>query len=366
MTPELHHPEEPNDATGMTQAPPTGELPCIVLIGERPPPRLNPARAYLNTLRAKTSRETQERALVMILRELRTDKTKPPPSIDEFPWHGLRRDHARWIYGTLCHRKPAYGPATLRRLLTALRQVFHASWDLGYIDADTRDRCKAFPAIREEAEPTGVEVATDEVARLFAGCDPTTLRGARAIAALALLFGGGLRREEVTNVRMDSLDTKRGLVSVLGKGRRFREVPLGAWMPEINAWITLRSSAPGPLICRLGRWNKIDPARGITPSQLYNLLTQLGASLTPPVDYAPHDARRTLLTALLRKNVDMRFVQRLAGHKSINTTARYDMRGKEEMFAGIKAAGRVTIASPSDAQAAKSTENQGSDEITKQ
>lgn len=317
--------------------------PSIVLVGTPPPRRLNPARVYLDGLQSKTSRTTQERALVMILRELRTDKAAPPPSIDEFPWHLLRREHARWIHATLCARTPPYEPATLRRLLTALRRVFHASWDLGYIDVETRERCMAFPPVRGESPPPGHEVATEEVARLFAACDPTTRDGARSIAALALLFGGGLRREEATSVTLATLDLRRRSVGVLGKGRRYRDVPLGEWTREIELWLKLRGNTPGPLLCRLGRWGRIMPSQGITPSRLYGILTDVGERATPPVDFAPHDARRTVLTALLRKKVDARFVQQLAGHKSISTTARYDMRQHDEMVAAVVGAGRVTL-----------------------
>lgn len=326
------------DAPGETEA-----VPSLVLVGPTPPRRRNPARAYLDALQSKTSRATQERALVMILRELRTDKAQPPPSIDEFPWHMLRREHARWIHARLCARTPPYQPATMRRLLTALRRVFHASWDLGYIDVETRERCMDLPAVRGESPPPGHEVLADEVARLFAACDPSTRDGARSIAALALLFGGGLRREEATSVTLASLDLRRGSVGVLGKGRRYRDVPLGDWMPEIKRWLTLRGTSPGPLLCRLGRWDRIMPSEGITPSRLYGILTDVGERASPPVDFAPHDARRTVLTALLRKKVDARFVQKFAGHKSINTTVRYDMRQHDEMVAAVEQAGRVTL-----------------------
>lgn len=271
----------------------------------------------------------------MVLREVRDDadkkSDKEPMSVDDFPWHEMRKEHALWINAKLSQRNPPYGLATLRRLITAVRRVFYTSWDLGYIDSDTRDRCMQFPKVRGDVPPIGREIEKADIDALFSLCKTDTNLSARSTAALALLFNGGLRRTEVVSVNVESLDFDRRTVKVMGKGAKYRVVPLGAGIEKIKPWLAVRGTSPGPLICQIGRWNHIRQDRRLSASQIYMVLKELAEQVE--IAFRPHDARRTLLTGLLRKKMDVLVVAKIAGHKSTSTTAKYDMRGETEMIA---------------------------------
>jgi site-specific recombinase XerD len=83
----------------------------------------------------------------------------------------------------------------------------------------------------------------------------------------------------------------------------------------------------------------VRPDQCITPDALFKVLERLEESAELK-DFSPHDLRRFYISDLIDAGADLPAVQRLVGHASVNTTARYDRRGEA---AAKKAAGMIDL-----------------------
>ncbi len=281
-----------------------------------------PAAVYVASL-ADGSRRTMSAALNTIARTL----TNGTADALQIPWGKLEYKHTAALRAQLADH---YSAATANKMLSALRGALKAARDLGQMDSDQYTRAANLKAIQGETLPKGRAIAGGEIAALMEACsqDPTA-DGARDAAIIAIMRAGGLRRAEVCALHLSDLnptDTGTAL-HVQGKRNKQREVPLaqGA-LDAVNDWLAVRGTAPGALFHPITKGGTIE-RRPMTPQALYDVLTKR-AREAGLANLSPHDFRRTFVSDLLDKGADIATVQKLAGHATVNTTARYDRRGE--------------------------------------
>jgi integrase/recombinase XerD len=148
-------------------------------------------------------------------------------------------------------------------------------------------------------------------------------RALRDRAMLELAYATGLRVSELTGLTLESMDLEEDLVRCVGKGSRERIVPFGAKARgavarylEAARGTFLRGRAERALfLTRLGR--------PFTRMGYFKLLREaaLAAGITARV--SPHTLRHSCATHLLEGGCDLRVVQEILGHRSIETTKIY-------------------------------------------
>ena len=293
-----------------------------LILATPPPLTQHPAAVYLSGL-SEGSRPTMRQALDAIS-ALITDGHCDALTLD---WAALRYQHTAAIRTALMER---FAPATANKMLCALRRVLLEAQRLDLMDAQDYAKAVDFPSVKVTKGLRGRALSADEIAVLMRVCfeDPTPL-GARDAALIAILRGAGLRRAEVVKLELrDFTASTRGLEVRGGKGGKDRTVYLpSVALSVLSDWLTIRDKSPGPLLCPVRKGGRLE-LRHLT-AQAVLLIVQKRANEAGVASFSPHDFRRTFCSDLLDAGTDIVTVQKLAGHASPITTAKYDRRGEE-------------------------------------
>ena len=138
-------------------------------------------------------------------------------------------------------------------------------------------------------------------------------------AILELLFSTGLRVSELCSLNSD-LDLSRDELSVRGKGEKVRVVFLSPAAKEaVRDYLKARKDMEEALFVD-GRPNAL---HRITPRDIQRHLKDYVARAGITGVVTPHTLRHAFATDLLSNGADIRSVQQLLGHASINTTQIY-------------------------------------------
>jgi integrase/recombinase XerD len=216
-------------------------------------------------------------------------------------------------------RRRGRAPATVKRRAAAVRSLFKYLLRENVLTADpTLDL--AAPKLPKRLPRV---LTIEEVERLLAAPDLSSPRGLRDRAMLELLYGSGLRVSEVTSLNVGDVDLSVELVRCLGKGSKERLVPIGSH--AVRAVRAYQQTARPVLVGRRMTSALFLNRRGdrLTRQGCWKLLRGHArrAGIMRPL--TPHVLRHSFATHLLERGADLRAVQEMLGHATINTTQIY-------------------------------------------
>ena len=221
-----------------------------------------------------------------------------------------------------------YARTTMARKAAALRRYFGWLRRTGELATDPSIRLSvpAGPSrLPRILGPADIDVLLDHPPTVVRA-DPAAVR-LRDDAILELLYGSGLRVAELCGVGPADIDLHRRLVTVWGKGSKQRQIPmsepaadaLGSWLSRGRLQLANAASPADALFLnrRGGRLGARDVRR---------IIDRRAASPTHP-----HALRHSFATHLLDGGADLRVVQELLGHASLQTTQVYTHVSKEHL-----------------------------------
>src|SRR5579872_7200040 len=234
-----------------------------------------------------------------------------------------------------------YARATLARKAAALRAYFAWQRRRGALAVDPARRLSApaggsrLPRVLDRAEldvlleaPRPVPHAGRGPGDPDAAKPPGLALDRRDDALLELLYGCGLRVAELCGLDTDDVDVRARTVSVTGKGGRHRRVPMHdrcahavrSWVAQGRAELLTDASPPRALFL-----NRRGARMG--PRDVRRVVDRRS-----PVPTHPHALRHSFATHLLDGGADLRVVQELLGHASLQTTQVYTHVSKDRLL----------------------------------
>ena len=172
-------------------------------------------------------------------------------------------------------------------------------------------------------------VSFDKVRELFT-ISPTDTKDVRDLAMLAALFGGGLRRSEVSGLRMMDVQSKEGGMFLLLRNTKAQKAALQYILPwaakHIERYVAIRkkegaSANDALFIAYSGRTPSTKP---ISDATIYLMFIEWMKKIGLDETFTPHSARATAITLLLERGKTHRTVMKFSRHRSPEMVSHYD------------------------------------------
>ncbi len=222
------------------------------------------------------------------------------------------------------HRKKdgeAMTVATQKHWLGVVKKLFSYLTREGYV---LYNPASDLELPRDEFRLPKAVLSHSEVEAVMNVPDLETSLGLRDRAIVEVLYSTGIRREELCNLNKADIDFDRGVVRVVqGKGRKDRYAPIGQrallW---IEKWLVEARTAFCPSINELALFIGTTGQR-MTPNRLSAKIHALIQKADLGKKGSCHLFRHAFATQLLENGCDIRLIQSMMGHASIESTEIY-------------------------------------------
>ncbi|HEV7763907.1 MAG TPA: tyrosine-type recombinase/integrase [Thermoanaerobaculia bacterium] len=206
--------------------------------------------------------------------------------------------------------------ASVKRHLATLRSLFHWLED----DDETIEDPFRGARIRIRMPKRLPRVIARSDLRRLLRPQKSSFSDLTAYIATELLFATGMRVSELASLLDSAVDLEDATIAIIGKGNRERRV----FVPdEIKS--LLRDYRKVRDRCAVEAETFLVNSRGAaaSPQMIRRLIRIHGERSSVRDRITPHMFRHSVATYLLEEGVDIRYVQRLLGHRSISTTEMY-------------------------------------------
>lgn len=147
--------------------------------------------------------------------------------------------------------------------------------------------------------------------------------GIRDRAIMETFYSTGIRRVELVTLMIHDLDFVRGTLTVLGKGKRDRVVPIG---DRACAWLKKYLEEVRPSLVRdadSGYLFLTEYGEPFIKNRMTDLIKKYKEAVGIDKPGACHMFRHAMATHMLENGADIRYIQEILGHANLSTTEIY-------------------------------------------
>jgi integrase/recombinase XerD len=205
---------------------------------------------------------------------------------------------------------------TIRRKQASLRGFYNHCLRTRILSIDPTGNFE--PPKVEERLP--IYLNASQVQALLNSLQEDTPTQRRESAILKCLYYTGMRAGELVGLDIDDLFLEDNELRVFGKGQRERMLPISeALRHSLNLWLEVHPSGKGPLFVALHQSN-----RRLGYDSIYKIVKAvLGKAGLANRKFSCHKLRHTFATRLINRKVSIDKIQKLLGHRRIDTTTIY-------------------------------------------
>lgn len=221
----------------------------------------------------------------------------------------------------------SFKPKTVKRKIASLKAFFHYLEYKEIIEFNPFTKVQVKfrePAILPKTIPLyTVEALLSTMYKQYAEA-PTEYRKKtclRDITVIELLFSTGIRISELCSLKANDIDLCEKTILIYGKGSKERRLQICN-----NSVIRILSEYRSHYIDKITACNHFFANISGTPlsdQSVRRMLKKYTALASIDMHITPHMFRHTFATSLLDADVDIRYIQEMLGHSSINVTEIY-------------------------------------------
>ena len=223
------------------------------------------------------------------------------------------------------HQK--YKPKTVKRKIASLKALFHYLEYKDLLDRNPFNKIHVKfrePVILPKTIPLHtVEIFLSTIYRqhLNAKTNYQRRNALRDTAIIELLFATGIRISELCSLKTDNVNLYDKTILILGKGSKERKLQIGN--DEVVSILEKYKENFRYEIQNCKHFFVNQNGNALSDQSVRRMINKYTALAAIDLHITPHMFRHTFATSLLEADVDIRYIQEMLGHSSINITEIY-------------------------------------------